>query len=340
MIQFRYYQADIIEKTLQAINNGYTKILIVLAAGAGKTLTYGGILQYLRSSSCLIAVPFTELKTQVEEELINLGVQAEVATIQSIVAGDPKEVDLFIYDEFHHAGSPMHGEYALDLIKAKVLIGVTATPYRVDNKPLLWKNGGPAEIVIMGPDISELTDNNFLAHLEYFSYPLKESVEYQPVYHYGKKVCDVRKFHFDIDDREPRMVDEYVDHFNGMKAFCFCNGIKHAEEVSARFNSYGITAAYLHCHQSKPDREAALDGFKNGDTKILTAVNLLSEGTNIPSVKLALLARPISKSISLYAQQIWRTTRFYKDETAKVLDLVGNVYRFGLVEDIYNKELV
>ena len=156
-VSFRYYQLDIIQKTLDAIKNGYTKILIVLAAGGGKTLTYGGLLQQLKGS-CLIAVPFKELKTQVEEELVRLNVTAEVATIQSIVAGDPKDVDLFIYDESHHSASPTHGEYALALINAKILIGVTATPYRVDHKPLLAENGGPFECVVMGPSINELTE--------------------------------------------------------------------------------------------------------------------------------------------------------------------------------------
>ena len=195
----------------------------------------------------------------------------------------------------------------------------------------------------MGPSIEYLEQNEWIANLEYFAYDMIEQKEIIPVYSYGQVVGHRTKTKFVVDNREQKIVEEYLRFFpNHPKAFVFCRNIKQSMEVADKFNAAGISATYTNCHLSKTERTQRLRDFNDGDVKILTSVNIAAEGINVPSAKVAILSRPISLSLTLFCQQVWRTTRFYEGETAKVLDLVGNVWKphLGLPNDVYkNKEI-
>lgn len=89
-------------------------------------------------------------------------------------------------------------------------------------------------------------------------------------------------------------------------------------------------------NDSKDSRAAKMEAFRAKDFQFLVNVGMVGRGVDVPSVDAVLLCRP-TKSISLYQQFIGRCLRKdpnNPDKIAVVLDLAGNVQRFGKVEDI------
>ena len=89
-------------------------------------------------------------------------------------------------------------------------------------------------------------------------------------------------------------------------------------------------------HDSKKSREEKMDRFRNGEFQFLVNVGMVGRGVDVPSVDAIVLARP-TKSLSLYCQFIGRALRKdpnNPDKVAQILDLGGNVERFGKVEDV------
>lgn len=89
-------------------------------------------------------------------------------------------------------------------------------------------------------------------------------------------------------------------------------------------------------HDSKRSREEKMDKFRRGSFQFLINVGMVGRGVDVPSVDAIILARP-TKSLSLYVQFIGRALRKdpnNPDKIAQILDLAGNVERFGKVEDV------
>lgn len=84
----------------------------------------------------------------------------------------------------------------------------------------------------------------------------------------------------------------------------------------------------------KKAREIAINSFKNGDSKVAINVNVLSIGFDDPTIDCIILGRPTA-SLSLSYQQIGRGTRIYENkENCLIVDFVGNIKKFGKIEDL------
>ena len=89
-------------------------------------------------------------------------------------------------------------------------------------------------------------------------------------------------------------------------------------------------------HDSRKSREQKMARFRRGSFQFLINVGMVGRGVDVPSVDAIILARP-TKSLSLYVQFIGRALRKdpnNPDKVAQILDLAGNVDRFGKVEDV------
>lgn len=89
-------------------------------------------------------------------------------------------------------------------------------------------------------------------------------------------------------------------------------------------------------HDNKTDRAAKMAAFRRGDFQFLINVGMVGRGVDVPSVDAVVLCRP-TKSLSFYMQAVGRCLRIdpnNPDKVAQILDLAGNVKRFGRVEDV------
>lgn len=343
MIILRPYQIDLIDQIIQAVKAGYRKILIIAPTGSGKTVIMGGLLSQLillyGTPDTLISVPTTNLVVQTPIRLAEQGLTAAVETYGSTLNRINDSVDILMIDEAHHVGSPS-GQSILRRLEYQLLFGFTATPFRLDKNPLLRENGGPFEILIEGPAISDLTERGYLANLNYYSYPLLKETHKEYYYlRYGTRgERDVTTYR--VENREHRIVEESQETFKGIPGFVFCKTIKQAENIAAKFNGAGVPAGYISCYEPKGRIAETIRQFQTGKIQMLCSCNMASEGLDISRAKLAIMARKIVSSVTLFIQQVGRTLRPHENQEASILDLMGNIYRFGSIEQAYNMEVI
>lgn len=95
-------------------------------------------------------------------------------------------------------------------------------------------------------------------------------------------------------------------------------------------------------NDTKKSREAKMQAFRDGKFQFLVNVGMVGRGVDVPSVDCVVLCRP-TKSLSLYMQFIGRCLRLdpnNPNKIAYILDLAGNVNRFGYAEDVLLKPMV
>ena len=99
----------------------------------------------------------------------------------------------------------------------------------------------------------------------------------------------------------------------------------------------GITADTIDSqNDNRRSREAKLKRFREGKIQVLFNVAILTAGYDLPSLDCVLMCRA-TKSLRLYLQSIGRALRIdpkNPDKVAQVVDMAGNMERFGKVEDI------
>lgn len=343
MIEYRPYQLDLINQIARSINQGYRKILVVLPTAGGKTVVMGGLLNYLKTKfrihNTLVIVPFTDLKSQTSEKLEKAGVYAETETYQAALNRGGRRYDTLIFDEAHHIMAESYRQIP-SLISSQIMIGFTGTPYRADKCPLLQRNGGIFEDLVVGASSAELTQLGWLAELDYYSYPVVEVTDKKPVILFGQELGFTEHTYHRPEDKEPEIVPEYVSNFNGMTGIVFCRDHRHSENMAARFNAVGITAEAVSCYNPRRVTKQSIENLRNNKVRILTTTNMISEGTDIPNAKIGIMAREVVTSLTLFLQQIGRLLRPHNGERAKLLDSVGNIYRFGQPQQAAKRVIV
>lgn len=345
----RQYQAENREQIRQALKSGFRAPLYVLPTGGGKTFVFCDIAEAVaaRGNRALILVHRAELLRQASQKLAQIGVDhgiiapshsktgdlVQVASVQTLVRrlDEIPEPNLIIVDECHHSIASAWRKI-LDYWPRAFILGVTATPCRLDGNGLGKSAGGYFDTMIHGPTIQELINQGFLSR----------PIVYAPPTDFNTDGIHITRGDFDqkqVNDRidKPKITGSAIDHYlrlcRGMPAITFCVSISHAEHVAAEFNSCGIKTMCIHGNLSPYQRESAICGLGDGTWQNLTSCDLISEGTDIPIVAAGIGLRPTA-SLGLYMQQVGRILRVYPGKTSAVwLDHVGNCLRHGLPTD-------
>lgn len=345
MIQLRPYQQDCVDRVRSAFKDGSRKVLLVLPTGAGKTICFSFITEGAsrKNKKVMILVHRQELLDQCRKSLESLDVKfgiiasgrtqnltepIQIASIQTLVRriDQVPQPDLIIMDEAHHscAGS---WQKVLDKWKDAKVLGVTATPARLDGKGL----GSVFEILINGLEVTQLIDQKYLCPPIYFA-PSTVDLD------------GVRTIAGDYDKKEinsrmdkPTITGDAVEHYrricNGLPAVVFCSSRIHAENVSRAFIQAGFRSAVLDGTVSDADRSDRVKALGDGRLQLLVTIDIVSEGFDLPIVAVAILLRP-TQSLSLHLQQIGRVLRTAPNkDRAIILDHVGNCLRNGLAEE-------
>jgi superfamily II DNA or RNA helicase len=251
--------------------------------------------------------------------------QLQVASVQTLVRRLDKlpAPDLIICDEAHHAVSPAY-RTIIDRHGAK-LLGVTATPARLDGKGL----GDVFSKMVIGPTVADLTRDGFLAPATVYAPPTQ--IDMQGV---GKVAGDYARGETAARVDKPTITGDAVQHYTricpGVPAIAFCVSVIHAEHVARDFCAAGYRAASVDGSMPDPQRRGLIQGLANGQIQVLTSCDLISEGLDISAVTAAILLRP-TYSLALARQQMGRALRPAPDKArAIILDHSGNCLRHGL----------
>jgi superfamily II DNA or RNA helicase len=293
----------------------------------------------------LIATPAVvraAIKQQIREHgksFFNSDAPVTVASVQSLVRqlDSTKPVQFLMLDECHHATAGSWKKVIEFMPDAK-LLGVTATPERLDGKGLGVHAGGCFTSMVIGPSVDSLIEQGWLA---------------PPVIYAPPKALDLAGLRTQAGDfargdtakkiDSPTITGDAITHYqrycNGVPAIAFCASVKHAEHVAAQFREAGYQSSCIDGKMNDVDRRAAITGLGEGRLHVLTSCDIVSEGTDIPIVGAAILLRP-TKSLGLYLQQVGRVLRMYPGKThATILDHVGNSMRHGMPEQERNWSL-
>ena len=345
LIQLRQYQVNAVNGLRYAFFKGHRSALLVMPTGAGKTACFTAIAASAteKGKRTLILVHRRELIKQASSKLAGLGVEhgiiaagfepsdhkVQVASVQTLVRRLGKtdfNPDLLIIDEAHHAVAGSW-DTIIQHFKDALVIGVTATPERLDGRGL----GSHFDTLVLGPYVEELVDDGYLSPHKVYAPPIGISLSKVKM-----RGGDYAKDELgEIMDR-PAITGCAVTHYkryaDGQPAIAFCVNVAHAKSVCASFVDAGYRARLVTGEMKMEERDDAISGLADGRTQILCSVDVVSEGTDVPAVSCAILLRPTA-STSLYMQQVGRVLRPQPGKVATIIDHVNSTRKHGFVDD-------
>ena len=322
----RDYQTELLNKIFFSFREGYRRPLVVAPCGAGKSYLFVELIKRTRGEA-LILTHRQELKEQHERLMEELGAKnARVAMIltEANRLGQYRTPELIVTDEAHLSRS--NSWMKVINYYNTYTVGFTATPVRLDGKPL----GDIFDTLITGVDARWLIENRRLAPYEYYAPTLIDTTGLRTVagdYVVSdlERLMNERAIYGDV-------IDSYFRIAPGERSICYCVSVNHAKETAQAFNDAGIRAEYLSAGTPTRQRKAVMEAFREGRFTVLCNVGIIAEGISIPEVSCCMLLRA-TESVALAVQSQSRCLRYLPGKTAKILDFVGNYLRVGLPDD-------
>ncbi|WP_290781268.1 DUF3427 domain-containing protein [Arenimonas sp.] len=254
------------------------------------------------------------------------------ASIQSLTASgvkklDPEHFDVVIIDEFHHAAAPTYAAL-LGHLQPRELLGLTATPERSDDQPILhWFDGRIAAELRLWDAI----DQHRLCPFAY--YGISDGVDYRTVsWRRGRGYDQAELSNLVTGDKvlARRIIANVVKTVTdaaAMRALGFCVSVSHARFMADEFNAAGLTSTAVWADTPNEQRQQALADLANGQLKAVFSVDLFNEGIDVPSVDTLILLRP-TDSPTVFLQQLGRGLRREAGKSVcTVLDFVGHHHK-------------
>ena len=360
------YQQEILDKLeAERTVRGYYHNLVVAATGTGKTVV--SALDYKRFRKQNPKGPCRLLFVAHREEILkqslytfravlkdanfgemfvgnyklesidNLFISIQTFNSQSFTEKTTADFyDYIIVDEFHHAAAPSY-QKLLSYYQPKILLGLTATPERMDGKTIMpyFNNRIAAEI-----RLPEAIDRKLLSPFQYFGVTdsidldkLKwaaggyDKSELSKIYTISGTAAMLRA------DLVVRSLMKYVTDIDEVKGLGFCVSIEHAKFMSNYFNQQGIPSIYLTGKSADDERKNAKQLLISGEIRFIFVVDIYNEGVDIPEVNTILFLRP-TESLTVFLQQLGRGLRLAENkECLTVLDFIGQANRKYNFED-------
>ena len=238
----------------------------------------------------------------------------------------PDYYDYIIIDEFHHAAAPTY-QKLLSHYKPKILLGLTATPERMDGKSVLeyFDNRIAAEI-----RLPEAIERKLLSPFQYFG--VTDTIDLNDLkwVRGGYEKSELTKvYSLDLASANKRAdmvvhsLIKYVTNIDDVKGLGFCVSIDHAEFMARFFNSHGIPSISLTGLSDNGERNTAKERLVSGEIRFIFVVDIYNEGVDIPEVNTVLFLRP-TESLTIFLQQLGRGLRLAENKGClTVLDFIG-----------------
>ena len=345
-----HYQNEILEKleVERSVHNRYRNLLVA-ATGTGKTVIsafdYKNFKSNSKSSKLLFLAHRKEILQQAKatfqgvlkdnnfgdlwvdgmEPSSNEYVFASVQTLNNRLKDiklTPEYYDFIIVDEVHHISASTYRPI-INYFRPKVLLGLTATPERMDGENILedFCNRIAAEI-----RLPEALNKKLLSPFQYFG--ITDSIDLTNVkWEKGKYVAsELTSLYTKNDIRVGEIIhnlNKYTNDINDVRAIGFCVTIEHANFMAEKFNLAGLRAVCLTAKNTN-ERDRIREQFKKKEFNYLFVVDIFNEGVDIPEIDTVLFLRP-TESLTVFLQQLGRGLRLSDGKDClTVLDFVGN----------------
>lgn len=343
MVELRQYQTDGIRKIFEAWDpqrSNLRNVLFQMPTGTGKTTVFAEIVRkaHAKNKHVLIVVHRTELVEQIAERLKHFGVsvgiisadyppddekEVQVATIQTLNRRKNPKAEIVIIDECHHSKAATYKELWSIYPEARFL-GVTATPVRINGEGF----DDLYDTLISIGSLSYFIEHGHLAKVKHLVCGIPDVSKVKQ----RMKEYDLQMLKNVMLDNTlmANLVSSYQKHASGKKTIVFAVDIEHSQNIVLRYLDAGIPAAHVDANTPKKERQSILDKFRSGEILVLSNVDIVSEGFDVPDCEAVQLARP-TKSLVLYLQQVGRCMRPSPGkEFGLVLDNAGVWLEHGL----------
>jgi uncharacterized protein (TIGR02145 family) len=357
-LNLRPYQHKMVEKIFEGFKEKES-LMCQMPTGTGKTEVFCAVIKRflteIPNKKILILVHREELLRQIKNRLRErVGIIAGsidsngfdgyeknviVGMVQSVMKRGLKfSASLLVIDEAHHTNADSYLKIINPFLSTEQtkLLGVTATPGRLDKKKL----SDVFELLLLSPSIKWFIERKYLAKIKY----------------YGTRQMDLGKLRiskkdgdFEIADASTMMrsekviaeiVSSYFNYAEGKKTLIFCVDIAHAIVVKEKFEENGIDVEFIHGDTPKIERQKIVNKFTEGKLLVLINVLIFTEGFDCPDIEVVIIARP-TQSITLYLQMIGRVTRYIDGkEFGIVLDNAGNYRIHGLPTNRFDWQIM
>jgi superfamily II DNA or RNA helicase len=343
------------QKALDALNNARQKTLskglVVLATGLGKTYLSAFDVVSANAKTALFIVHVDFILKQAKNSFEK--VMPERAAEMGFYTGKVKDIenkkiifttiqtinreknysvfarsffDYIIIDESHHSAAESYKK-VLNYFQPKFLLGLTATPERMDKKDILEFYGNN---FIFEMNQSDAIKQGYLVSLNYKGF--LDNVDYTNIHYNG--------FRYDVNDlnkalmielRDQAIINKFKELAVNKKTIGFCVSIEHADWMAAAFKKAGFDAISIHSKINDENTDGAyqdateiINAFDKSRHQIAFVVDMLNEGIDIPDVECLLMLRP-TESNTILTQQIGRGLRIASGKKEiLVLDFIGN----------------
>ncbi|WP_458404849.1 DEAD/DEAH box helicase family protein [Methanobrevibacter sp.] len=330
---------------------GYDKALVVAATGIGKT--YLAAFDSKDYNKILFVAHREEIIKQAAQSFKNVHPDKSVgffynmykdmdkditfALVQTLGKNaylndnyfKPDDFDYIIVDEFHHAVANNYKKI-LDYFNPKFLLGLTATPERLDNKDVfaLCDYNNVYEV-----RLKEAINKGWLSPFKYYGI-YDDTVDYSTVNMrngvYDEKDLEEKLM---INRRAELVLNHYLK-YNPNSTIGFCSSRNHAEYMARYFNEHDVPSAAVYSGEQgeyTQNRNDAIENLKKGNVKVLFTVDMFNEGLDIPVIDTVLFLRP-TQSPTIFLQQLGRGLRKSENKNfLTVLDFIGNYKKANLV---------
>ena len=346
------YQNEVLHTLRETRRNGAHSALVVMATGLGKTVVSAfdvrqymkqvkgralflchnnGILeqnmltfQYILDGEFTYGL-FNGLSKAPEAEFVFASFQTMLDHKAEFA---PNTFKYVVVDEAHHAPAETFRK-VIDYFRPDFLLGMTATPHRLDGLKL-EDVFGP---ITYNLGLTDAIRRGLLVDIHYHLI-LDELADLDSVKIENKKIS-MKKLNRQLfipkrDEEIARIITKRMSELQAKSSLIFCRSIEHAETMCSLIEG----AKVVHSESSNKDNQEALESFRLGETSVIISVDQLNEGIDIPHADLIVFLRS-TVSPTVFYQQLGRGLRLHEGkEYATVLDFVGNYYRLEILNDM------
>ncbi|WP_203340227.1 DEAD/DEAH box helicase family protein [Planococcus beijingensis] len=343
-------------EALDALDNvlaeDYSRAMVVLATGLGKTYLAAFFAEKFKR--VLFVAHREEILTQAKQSFQHVHpdrssafynasekrtdadfIFASIYTLGSQYHLDQFEKDAFdliVVDEFHHAAAPTY-ERLLNHFEPKFLLGITATPDRMDNKDVYALCDGNVAISIHFLDAIEWA---WLAPFNY--YGVYDDTDYSAIPWRGTRYDEQELLQVQLREEFAEKIFKEWNRYKQTRTIVFCSSVKQAVYMNNFFQQKDVRSIALHGESHPDERKTARSKLDLGELELIFTVDLFNEGVDIPKVDTLLFIRP-TESLSVYTQQVGRGLRIAEGKShCVIIDFIGNYRNADLKLAVFNKE--
>jgi len=358
-------------EAVQAVYNYWPKPesgdgLLVVPTGGGKSFILSMIIADLSKkwpgTRILVITHVKELIEQDYDELKELWPEAPAGIFSAglgrkelhadiLIAGvqslekhtarlDPAP-DIVIIDEAHLIPRNDNTRYQKIIKTLKVmnpkmrLVGLTATPYRLDSGMLHKGDGAIFNDIIYEIDIQYLIDKGLLVPI--ISRGGSVKIDTEGVHKRGGEFIpgELETAAMKGDTTEQAVSDLISRGADRKSWLIFTTGIDHAYQVRDCLEKHGIPCEAVTGDTPTAKRAKHIEDHKSGQLRAVVCVDTLTTGYNNRRLDLIGCLRPTG-SPGLWVQMLGRGTRVFPGKkNCLLLDYTDNSIRFGPIDDIH-----